>query len=446
MDLKFWLEIVLIIVFVFISGFFAASEIALIAVRRSRIKELVSSGVTAADFVERLRNDPDRFFAVVQVGKTVTDSAASALAGATAILVIQPLLNAVPIPAIQNYSGTISLVIVVIVVSYLFLVLAELVPKALAIRHSEKIALFVGPITWWLARGLSIFIGFLSWSANLVLRLIGMPQGARKESAVTEEEVKILLREGLQHGVFEPSEHSLIHSVFEFADSVARNVMTPRIEMVAVELNDTPEKILNIASTEQYSRLPVYEENLDNIRGIIHARDLLIVFQHKELIIVKDIMRPALFVPDSKKISEVLKDMQKKKTHMAIVLDEFGGTAGLLTLEDILEEIVGEIQDEYDVEEDEIIMKADGSAIVTGSVDAELVCDRFGVKLPAGEYESITGMIIEAAGHIPVLEETVEIAGLKMTIIEKEGHRVKRVKVEKTPVSLQSKKSGDSQE
>jgi len=433
MDLKFWLELLLIIVLVFISGFFSASEIAVIAIRKSRIKELAASGDSRAAFVERLKNDPDRFFAIVQVGMTVTASAASALGGATAIIVIKPLVELIDIPIIQKYSSSLSITLVVVVISYLFLVLAELVPKALAIRYSERIALWVGPGTWWSLRALSVFINFLSWSTNSCLRLIGISPEFKRDSAVTEEEVKILLLEGLQHGVFEPSEHKLIHSVFEFADTVARNAMTPRTEMVAVEINSSPEEILKVAGIEQYSRLPVYEENLDNIRGLIHVRDLLNVFQNKGLIIVKDIMRPPFFVPDSKKISEVLKDMQKRKTHMAIVLDEFGGTAGLITLEDILEEIVGEIQDEYDVEENEIIMKADGSAIVEASVDAETICERFNVSRPDGDYESIAGMVINTLGHLPIMEESVEIAGLKITVIEKDGHRIKRLKVAKVP-------------
>jgi putative hemolysin len=425
MDLKFWLEVLLIIVLVFISGFFSASEIAVIAIRKSRIKELAKSGERAAAFVERLKNDPDRFFAIVQVGMTVTASAASALGGATAIIVIKPLVESIQIPIVQRYSSSISIILVIIVISYLFLVLAELVPKALAIRFSERIALWVGPGTWWSLKALSMFINFLSWSTNSCLRLMGISPATRRESAVTEEEVKILLLEGLQHGVFEPSEHRLIHSVFGFADSVARNAMTPRTEIVAVDINDSPETILKVATIEQYSRLPVYEENLDKIKGVIHTRDLLTVFQNKGLIIVRDIMRPPLFVPDSKKISEVLKDMQRRKTHMAIVLDEFGGTAGLITLEDIIEEIVGEIQ------ENEIVMKSDGSAIVEGSVDAEVVCERFGVPRPPGEYESIGGMLINALGHLPTIEQAVEVAGLKITVIEKDGHRIKRLKVEK---------------
>ncbi len=431
MSLKFWLEIVIILILVFISGFFSASEIAIVAVRKSRMKKLLNSGDSRADFVLKLKNNPDSFFAIVQVGMTVTASAASAMGGATAILVIKPLVQSIPIAAINHAAESISIIIVIAVISYIFLVLAELVPKAMAIRHSERIALWVGPATWWSLRVIGIFISFLSWSTNMCLRIAGISSDMKKDSTISEEEVKIILAEGLHHGVFEPEEHELIHSVFEFSDTVARNAMTPRTEMAAVEIGDSPEKILRIATTEGYSRLPVYQDNLDNIKGILNVRDLLNLFLSDGLIITGDIMRPAFFVPDSKKISEILQDMQKEKTHIAIVLDDFGGTAGLITLEDIVEEIVGEIQDEYDTEEEDIVMNSDGSAIVDGAVDAELVCEKFGVEPPKGEFESITGMLIEKAGHIPSLNQVIETAGLKITVLEKDGHRVKKVKVER---------------
>lgn len=437
MDLKFWLEIVIILVLVFISGFFSASEIAIVAIRKSRIRQLAKSGDARASFVEKLKNNPDSFFAIVQVGMTVTASAASALGGATAILVVKPLIASIPIPAISGAAESISLAVVVIVISYIFLVLAELVPKALAIRYSERIALYVGPGTWWSLRILSVFIRFLSWSTSVCLRAAGISPGMRRDTVVTEEEVKIILAEGLKQGVFEPEEHELIRSVFDFTDLVARNVMTPRTEMVAVEINDPAEEILKTATVEPYSRLPVYEENLDNIKGILNVRDLLKVFRTGGLIILKDIMRDALFVPDSKKISEILKDMQKMKTHMAVVLDEFGGTAGIVTLEDILEEIVGEIQDEYDREEEEIVVQPNGSLIVKGFVDADLVCEKFGLNPPDGDFESVTGMLIEKLDRIPELGEVVEIAGLKFTVLDKEGHRVSKIKVEK---AIESKK------
>jgi len=431
MDLKFWLEILFILFLVLISGIFAASEIAIIAVRKSRIKELAGSGDYRAGFVEKLKNNPDGFFAIVQVGKTVTDSAASALAGATAVLVIKPLIESIPIVAVNKAAGTISIALVVIVISYLFLVLAELVPKALAIRNSERIALFVGPGTWWSLRILGLVIRFLSWSTNLCLKGLGISRETRRDAAATEEEVKIILTEGLKQGIFEPHEHELIHSVLEFSDLVARNAMTPRTEIVAVEINLTPEEVLKVATMEPYSRLPVYEGNIDNIKGILSVRDLLNIFRTGGLIILRDIMREPLFLPDSKKISEILKDMQREKTHIAIVIDEFGGTAGIITLEDILEEIVGEIQDEYDREEDDILRQPDGSLVVRGFVDAYLIGKNFGVKLPDGDFESVTGMLMEKLDRIPELGEMIQIAGLRFTILEKEGHRVSGVKVEK---------------
>jgi putative hemolysin len=431
MDLKFWLEIIIILVLVFVSGFFSASEIAIIAVRKSRIKELARLGDSRARFVEKLKNDPDNFFAIVQIGMTVTASAASALGGATAILLVKPLIERMPIPAISRAAESISITLVIIIISYVFLVLAELVPKALAIRYSERLALMVGPATWWSLRMLGLFIRFLSWSTNVCLRAIGVSRDMRKDVAVTEEEVKIILAEGLKQGVFEPDEHQLIHSVFEFSDLIARNVMTPRTQIVAVENNESSERILKTATSETFSRLPVYEENLDNIKGILNVRDLLKVFETGGLIILKDIMRNPLFVPDSKKISEILKDMQKEKTHLAVVLDEFGGTAGIITLEDILEEIVGEIQDEHDKEEEDLMMQPDGSALVKGTLDADIVCEKFGVKPPEGEYETISGMLINKLDRIPETGEVTEMVGMKFTVVQKDGHRIKRVKVEK---------------
>ena len=235
----------------------------------------------------------------------------------------------------------------------------------------------------------------------------------------------------MKTGVFEPEEHKLIHSVFEFSDALAKNAMTPRTEIVSVEINDEPKRILEIATTAGFSRLPVIEENLDQIKGIIHVRDLLNVFLTDGLIITRDIMRPPLFVPDSKKISEILTDMQKQRMHIAIVLDDYGGTAGIITLEDILEELVGEIQDEYDTEEDDIVLNPDGSAIVKGTVDAELVWEHFDMEPPESDFESITGMVMDKLGRIPAVDESIETAGLKITILDKSGHIVGKLRVEK---------------
>jgi len=203
MDLKFWIEIAIIFVLVFVSGFFSASEIAIIAVRKSRMKKLAESGDSRAKLVEKLKSNPDNFFAIVQIGMTVTASAASALGGASAILIVKPMIESIPIPVISRAAESISIVAVIVVISYIFLVLAELVPKALAIRYSEKIALWVGPATWWSLRIISIIIRFLSWSTNMCLKLMRIPTDIDKHSTITEEEVKIILTEGLKHGVFE---------------------------------------------------------------------------------------------------------------------------------------------------------------------------------------------------------------------------------------------------
>jgi putative hemolysin len=440
MDLKFWLEIAVILILIFISGFFAASEIAVVAVRKSRIKKLARSGNSKAAFVEKLKDNPDDFFGIIQVGVTVAGTAASALGGAAAIIVIKPLISSIPITPVKHAAQSISIVLVVVVMSYLFLVLAELVPKSLAIRYSERIALWVGPITWWFLKSIKILISFLSLSTNICLKIIGIPIKEKRDSVLSEEEVKIILAEGLKTGVFEPEEQKLIHSVFEFSDTLAKHAMTPRTEIVPVEINDPPKKILEIATTAGFSRLPVFDENLDQIKGIIHVRDLLNVFLTDGLIITRDIMRPPVFVPDSKKIADILADMQKQRMHIAIVLDDYGGTAGIITLEDILEELVGEIQDEYDSEEDDIVTKPDGSVIVKGLVDADLVWEQFGIEqLPESEFESIAGLVIDKLGRIPALNESIKTAGLKITILEKSGHKVGKLLVEKIASSEKDK-------
>jgi putative hemolysin len=427
------IQFVVVIILVLLSGFFSASEIAIVAVRSSRLKELISQGYTRAAFVEKLKNNPDSFFAVVQIGMTVTASAASAIGGALAIVLIEPIVGTIPIAAIQHASGPISVTLVVIVISYLFLVVAELVPKAVAIRNAEKIALWVGPGTWYSIKFLNIIIKILTWSTNLCLRLMGMSPNIKRDNTVSEAEVEFLIKEGMEHGVFDKEEQRLIHSVFEFTDTTVRRAMTPRTDILAVEINATAEDLIRLATETRYSRFPVYEGNLDNIKGIIHSKDLLYVYAHKGLFFLPDILRPVHFVPDSKKISELLRDMQKKKYQMAIVLDEFGGTAGIITVEDVVEEITGDIHDEYDVEALKIEIIADGRAKVKGAMPVDEFADEFGVKIVKGDFDTVAGMVVTRLGSIPPIQAKVQFDGFTLTVLDKEGHKITELLAEKTP-------------
>ena len=425
MILTLLLQLVLIIILIILSGFFSASEIAIIAVRSSRLKELTAKGNKKADFVTRLKSNPDDFFAIVQIGMTVTLSAASAIGSSMAITLIGPLIRTIPIPSIKAAAEPISLTLVVIIISYMFLVLAELVPKALAIRKSETIALWAGAPTWYFLKAFIIIIKVLTASTNVCLRLIGFPPKTKPETIVSEDEVKLIIKEGYEKGIFDKEEHQLIKSVFEFTDTTVKRAMTPRTDIVAIEIHDPPEKLLKVATEESFSRYPVYKENLDNIKGVIHSRDLLHVYTHKGLFILDDIMRPAYFVPDSKKTSELLRDMQKNKHYMAIVLDEYGGTDGIITMEDVIEEIVGDIQDEHDTETSKIEFIDKDKAKVIASMPVDEFANEFDVQILDGDFETVGGLIITKLGRIPAKNEVIDFKGFSLKISEKDGHRIK---------------------
>jgi len=235
--------------------------------------------------------------------------------------------------------------------------------------------------------------------------------------------------EGRDKGIFEKTEAEIIHSVFEFTDTTVKKAMTPRTEIVGLEIDSKQNTILRTVTEEGYSRLPIYKDNLDHILGIIHAKDVINILQHSELIILEDIIRKPYFVPDSMKISELLREFQKRRVQMAIALDEFGGTAGLITLEDIIEEIVGEIEDEYDEERKEVEVLPDGSSIVKGSIPLGELNDKLKLNLPEEKFETLTGLLINTLGRIPILNEKIELFGLNFYILEKEGHRLQKIKI-----------------
>jgi putative hemolysin len=443
MVLTLVLQVILIAILVILSAFFSASEIAIVAIRTSRLRAMIESGSKKAAFVEKLKRDPDKFFAVVQIGMTVTASAASAIGGAAAITIIGPLMRTIPVKTIQAASGPISVTLVIIIISYLFLIVAELVPKALAVRKTEQIALWVGPLTWYSIKLMNIIITILTKSTNLCLRLVGFSPDAKPEVSISEREVKFIIKEGMEHGIFDEEEQQLIHSVFEFTDTTVRRAMTPRTDIVAVEINDSPDELLRIATEERFSRFPVYEGNLDNIKGIIHSRDLLYVYTHKGLFVLTDILKPSFFVPDSKKISELLRDMQKRKYHMAVVLDEFGGTAGIITMEDVIEEIVGDIQDEYDQEISKIVFIDENRAWVKASMPVDEFANEFGVNVVKGDFDTVGGMVVTKLGKIPAIDDIVNFNEFSLKVTEKDGHRIRKLLAFKIDKGSSKKKNSN---
>ncbi len=423
-----WIEILIILLLILANGFFASSEIALISVRRSRIKQLSDKGNKKAQLVSRLQNKPDVFLATIQVGITLVGTFASVVGGAKVVHDLKPWIEKIPSSAIRQSSESIAIAIVVVIITYLLLVLGELVPKYLALAYPEKVAFrTVGPVHL-LSRVAFLMVKLLSSSSRfLVSRFV---KGLPKESGfITDEELKFIVREGKTKGVFDQTEEELIQSALEFTDTTVRNAMTPRTEIVALDVNAGQQQIIRAMTEQGYSRIPIYKGSLDNIVGIIYAKDIINLLQNRELIILEDILRKPYFVPDSMKISDLLKNFQKKRLHIAIVLDEFGGTAGLITLEDIIEEIVGEIRDEYDrEEEEEIYLLSDNLAIVNASLFIGEFNQKFKTELPE-EYNTVGGYITGTLGRIPLLDEEIKIGDLTFVIFDKVGPRLKKIKV-----------------
>lgn len=423
-----WIQILIILLLILANGFFASSEFALISARRSLIKQLSEKGHKKAQLVDKLQTKPDMFLATIQVGITLVGTLASVVGGAKLVDVLNPLIQKIPSRAIQNSSESIAIGIVVVVITYLLLVLGELVPKYLALAYPEKVAFrTAGPIHF-LSRLTFFVVKLLSYSSRFLFSLF-VKEVPHESGFISDEELKFIVQEGKKKGVFDQTEEELIHSALEFTDTTVRNAMTPRTEIVAFDINAGQEQVIRAMTEEGYSRIPVYKDNLDNIVGIIYAKDMINLLQNQELIILEDILHRPYFVPDSMKISELLKQFQKKRVHMAIVLDEFGGTAGLITMEDIIEEIVGEIRDEYDRdEEDEVYLLSDNLAIVNASLYIGEFNQKFGTDLPE-EYNTVGGFLTSSLGRIPVLDEEIKINNLTFVIFDKVGPRLKKIKV-----------------
>lgn len=427
----FWLEVLLILFLILANGFFAGAEIAIIAARKSRIKHLIEGGNKRAEVVHNLQNEPDRFLATVQVGITIVGMLAGAISGAAAIEALSPLLQQIPLGFIQDWSRPVAIAIVVLIVSYLSLILGELVPKSLALRFAEPIALYVSRPIYHLSRWSFVLVKILTKSSSLFLKPFGKmppPEGA----FVTEEEIKILLREGRERGIFEKSEQELIHSVFEFVTTTVKEIMVPRPKIKAIAMDTPIDDAIDFVIECGFSRFPVYEGALDDIKGILYEKDLLELKEKRQDVRLKDLLRPVYFVPETKKIDTLLRELQRRRMHMAIVINEYGSVEGLATIEDIVEEIVGEIEDEYDFEDRPVKFLKDGSMIIDASLPIRDLVDQHNLALEESEeYETLAGLVLSLLQKMPRAGEIVRYGDYKLTIVDIEGKRISKVKLEK---------------
>jgi putative hemolysin len=424
------LEIIFILIFLILNGFFAASEIAIVTSRRSFVKNLADKGNRRANSLLNLQSQPDRLLATVQIGVTVMGALASAVGGAASVTTLEPILANAPIPFIAKGSAVISIGIVVIIISYLSLIIGELVPKSIALRNPEKIGLLVsGPITF-ISRISSLIVNVLTATSNLILKPFGT-KAFSERSFISEEEIKLLVEEGKDRGIFESTEHELIHSVFRFTDISVKGVMVPVTAMVAFNINETPDSIIRIISSENFSRYPVYDRDKTDIKGILYNKDVFNELAHNRQISLSRLLHNALFVPETMKISALMREMQKKRQHMAIVIDEYGGVAGLVTIEDLIEEIVGEIRDEYDNTESPVQVLRNGTMLIDASLAIRDLNEDYGFNIPeSNEYDTIGGFIISNLQRLPAVGDSYETETMNFTIVGMKARRILKLKAE----------------
>jgi putative hemolysin len=411
---------------------FVAAEIALVSVRRSRVEQMVEEGVPGARRVRRLLDEPGRFLAVVQIGVTFVGFLASAYAAVSLTRNLGDLLRT--IPAIHDSADGIALVIVTLLLALFTIVFGELVPKSIALAHRERFAVTLAGLVDLMGRVLFPFVAILTGITGLVTRALGIE--TQREASISTEELMLIVERGGEQGVLEAEEEQMIHAVIELGERRLHEVMVPRIDVVALPASATYEDAIDIFIGAGHSRVPVYEQSIDEIVGLLYAKDLLPFLKKDagERPALRSLLRSPLFVPESMSIDDLLHEFQRRKVHVAIVLDEYGGTAGLVTIEDLLEEIVGEIQDEYDTEEPMIVKLSDDEVRIDGRASIDDFGEAFDTELRLEddeEYDTVGGLIFHRLGDVPAPGDVVTIEGFRLTVESIDGRRVAKVLVQR---------------
>jgi putative hemolysin len=426
-----WL-VVAIVVCLLGNGFFSGSEIAIISVRRSRVEAALAEGRRAAQRLKALQEHMDRFLATVQIGVTLMGTLAGVAGGYLASRHVEPWLDAAGltrwIPA-----GAAATLLVGGAIVYVELILGELVPKALALRFTDTVALLVATPLWLMSQAARGVVKILTASTRAVLWLFGMRDFGHR-TFVSEEEIKHLVTEGRQQGVLDQTEEELIHSVFEFSETPVKKVMVPRPKIFALDASTPPGEVERLIVESGYTRIPVYDGTPDNMVGLVNIKDALRLLERRQPIVLRKILHPVHFVPETKKVGELLKELQKRRTHMALVIDEHGSLVGLVTLEDLLEEIVGDIQDEYDWEERPVERLRDGSLVVDGTLSAAELREKYDIPIPESEeFETVAGFMLDCLGAVPRGGEVVAVGDYRLTVVDVERNRISKVKIDKAP-------------
>lgn len=421
--------VIIIIVLLVLNGLFSAAETAIVASRKSKIKELLRKRKDRkTEMLLSLKENPERFLSTVQIGITLFGTLASAVGGLMAVKYIMPVIARVEF--LKPFAESIAVAIVVCILTYLFIVFGELVPKYLGLSYKERAALAVLPFFNLVSRVFSIFVNFLSVTTLFLVKTLNLSKGG--EDHIGEAEIKILLEEGRRKGVFDKTEEELINRVFHFSDRSVREVMVPRPNVYAIDVDDSRENIMNYIIGNEFSRYPVYRDNFDNVIGFVYQKDITRhIWRTQEPFELEKILKRPFFVPATMEVSVLLKQMQRTRRHLAVVIDEYGSAVGIITLEDIMEEIFGEIMDETDVD-DKVERQRDGSYLIDASYSVRDLNDRLNLDLPESpDYETLGGFITTQLQGLAKGGEIIHHARHRFTVVDIDGRRIVKVKFER---------------
>ncbi|RHU04646.1 MULTISPECIES: hemolysin family protein [Erysipelotrichaceae] len=424
-------QLLLIVILTMINAYFAASEMAIVSVSKTKIHRLVEEGNKKAELVEKLLQEPTAFLSTIQVAITLAGFFNSASAATGISLRFATVLKQWQVP----YGETIAIVVITILLSFVTLIFGELVPKRIALQNAEKFSMMCAKPIVVVSKIASPFIKILSWSTKFVLRLFGM-HDENVEESLSREEIRSMVESGQENGVFNETETEMINSIFEFDDIQAEDVMTPRTEVFCIDINDPLDSYLDDLMEMHYTRIPVYEDTVDDIIGILHIKDFLIE-AHKyhydyTKVDIRKILRKPYFVLETKNIDELFKEMQKKRQHLAILVDEYGGFSGIATIEDLVEEIMGDIEDEYDEMEEPQLKKLDEHTyLIDGFMNVDDLNEELSLDLESEDHDTISGFLLDLLGKI--LEDgsktSVDYKNLHFDILEVEDKHIEKIRL-----------------
>lgn len=420
------LQFIVIIVLTGINAFFSGAEMSIVSVNKNKIKVMVEEGDKKAILLDNLLKEPSKFLSTIQVGITLASFFASASAATGLSQFLSVFLNKMKVP----YSAQLSMIIVTFLLSYVTLVFGELIPKRVALRSSEKMALSSIGVIVFISKIFSPFVKFLTFSTNVVLTLLKLKEDNIEEK-VSKEELRSLVEVGREHGIINEVEKEMIENIIVFDEKIAREIMIPRTKVFLIDRNTTIEELFETKEVGKYSRIPVYEEEADNIVGILLTKDLMMEAYKKgfENINISEMVQEAYFVPETKNVNELFNEMQLEKKHITILIDEYGGFSGIVTLEDLIEEVMGNIADEYDDEDLSIRQLSPNKYLISGDVSLNDLNDAFHIELESKYYDTLSGLLIEKLGYIP--EDDEKISPITIDGIEFKPQKVRDKKIEK---------------